>query len=191
MGPTLMVPTDWHHSDAVQRASPVGRFMTETLQNRDKPLLFIDIDGVVSLFGFAQASMPERCSWHQVDGIVHLLSHAAAENLLSLSVLFDPVWCTGWKDRANDHLPHVLGLGPYPFLTFGDSPGHWKLAAVQAHAGARPLAWIDDDLNDAVRDWAAARGAPTLLVETDAARGLTAELTERLRRWSADLGPAG
>ena len=112
-------------------------------QLRSKPLLFVDVDGVLSLFGFAPGEVPERCSWHQVDGIVHLLSHDGAAHLLDLAELFDLVWCTGWKDRANDHLPHVLGLGPYPHLTFGaggESPGHWKLAAVVEHAGGRPLA---------------------------------------------------
>jgi hypothetical protein len=185
-----MPPTNWHHSDEGQSDPPVGRFVTDSPQSSDKPLLFIDIDGVVSLFGFGQTSIPERCSWHQVDGIVHLLSHDAAENLLALSELFDPVWCTGWKDRANDHLPHVLGLGPFPHLVFGASPGHWKLASVRAHAGARPLAWIDDDLNDAVRGWAAERnsaGTPTLLVQTQPATGLTAELAAGLRDWALAL----
>jgi hypothetical protein len=168
--------------------------VTDSLQYDEKPLLFVDIDGVVSLFGFAQTSIPERCSWHQVDGIVHLLSHAAAENLLALEDLFEPVWCTGWKDRANDHLPRVLGIGPFPHLTFGDSPAHWKLAAVRAHAGTRPLAWIDDDLNDAVRDWAARRasdGTPTLLVETHPPTGLTGELTAGLRDWAQELDRRG
>jgi hypothetical protein len=157
--------------------------LTKVLQTDAKPLLFVDIDGVLSLFGFCSIEVPERCSWHQVDGIIHLLSQDAAGHLLDLSDVFEPVWCSGWKDRANDHLPHVLGLGPYPHLTFGDSAGHWKLAAVISHAGQRPLAWIDDDLNDAVRDWAAARSAPTLLIETEPATGLTTELAARLRAW--------
>jgi hypothetical protein len=159
-----------------------------SLQIRDKPLLFEDVDGVLSLFGFAPTSVPPRCSWHQVDGIVHLLSHDVANHLLDLAGWFELVWCTGWKDRANDHLPRVLGLGPYPHLTFGESPGHWKLAAVAAHAGRRPLAWIDDALNDVVRSWAAARDAPTLLVETAPATGLTAAQAELLRAWARDLG---
>lgn len=160
------------------------------LHMRDRPLLFVDIDGVVSLFGFSPTSVPERCSWHQVDGIVHLLSHDAAGHLQELAHVFELVWCSGWKERANDHLPHVLGLGPYPHLVFGESAGHWKLAAVRAHAGDRPLAWIDDDLNDAVRAWAAARPQPTLLVETAPASGLTAELAARLRAWGEALPAA-
>jgi hypothetical protein len=166
--------------------------MTKPPQIRSKPLLFVDIDGVLSLFGFCSTAPPERCSWHQVDGMVHLLSHAAAEHLHTLSGAFELVWCSGWKDRANDHLPHVLGVGPFEHLVFGDSPGHWKLSAVRSRAGDRALAWIDDDVNDAVRDWARTRSAPTLIVETDPATGLTAELAERVLDWapSARSAPA-
>jgi hypothetical protein len=156
----------------------------------DKPLLFVDIDGVVSLFGFGSTAVPARCSWHQVDGIVHLLSHEAAEHLQALEAHYEVVWCSGWKDRANDHLPHVLRVGPYPHLTFGASEGHWKLASVIAHAGDRPLAWIDDDVNDAVRAWAAERAAPTLIVETAPSSGLTAAHAERLRSFAQALDPS-
>jgi hypothetical protein len=161
------------------------------LQSRDKPVLFVDIDGVVSLFGFPSSAVPPRCSWHQVDGIIHLLSHDAADHLLALRDEFELVWCSGWEDRANDHLPHVLGLGPYPHLVLGerrdDALGHWKLAAIDAHAGTRPLAWIDDDVNAAAHDWAHNRRAPTLIVETQPATGLTPELAERLRAWAQAL----
>jgi hypothetical protein len=144
----------------------------------------------LSLFGFCPTDVPARCSWHQVDGIPHLLSHAAAEHLQALDELYEIVWCSGWKDRANDHLPHVLDIGPYPHLTFGTSAGHWKLAAVVDRAGDRPLAWIDDDVNDAVRTWARERAAPTLIVETAPASGLTAALAERLRTFAQTLDPA-
>jgi len=157
---------------------------------RTKPLLFVDIDGVLSLFGFCPQQVPARSSWHQVDGIVHLLSHEAAEHLQALDSHYEIVWCSGWKDRANDHLPHVLRVGPYPHLVFGPGPseiGHWKLQAVIDHAGERPLAWIDDDLNDAVRVWARERAAPTLLVETAPSSGLTTALAERLRAFAQTL----
>lgn len=180
----------WHHSDLALDDRFEGSSLTNMLLNEAKPLLLVDIDGVLSLFGFCSIKVPERCRWHQVDGIPHLLSQDAAGHLLDLAPVFDLVWCSGWKDRANDHLPYVLGIGPFPHLVFGESPGHWKLAAVIEHAGDRPLAWIDDDLNDVVRDWAAARPQPTLLVETEPATGLTAELAARLRAWGESLRPA-
>jgi hypothetical protein len=175
------------------------------LQTREKPVLFVDIDGVLSLFGFASNAVPPRCIWHQVDGIIHLLSHDAADHLLGLASAYEIVWCSGWEDRANDHLPHLLGLGPYPHLELGrrtatgpgaeagrepaasGGPGHWKLAAIDAYAGSRPLAWIDDDVNAAVHDWARHRQAPTLVVETQPATGLTDEVAERLRTWARAL----
>lgn len=182
-----MIGLEWHDSDLTPRIRRRHRFPTKLPQDDAKPLLFIDIDGVLSLFGFCSSELPERCSWHQVDGILHLLSQDAARHLHDLTEVFEPVWCSGWKERANDHLPHVLALGPYPHLVFGESPGHWKLAAVVEHAGERPLAWIDDDLNDHVRAWASARPEPTLLVETEPATGLTAELSARLRAWGESL----
>src|SRR3954471_21983189 len=112
---------DWHHSVVSGKNAPVHAIPTNLPQTLNKPVLFVDIDGVVSLFGFRPEAVPARCTWHQVDGIIHLLSHEAAEHLLGLRDEFELVWCSGWEDRANDHLPHVLGLGPYPHLTFGDS----------------------------------------------------------------------
>ena len=97
---------------------------------------------------------------------------APVEYLRDLAAHFELVWCTGWEDKANDYLPHLLELpGPLPFLTFdppmGSRSAHWKLAAVTAFAGDRPLAWVDDAFNDECHTWAAARDTPTLLLTTD------------------------
>ena len=84
------------------------------------PALLVDIDGVISLWGFPPACTPEG-SWLTVDGIVHFLSAEAARNLLALTASFELVWCSGWEDKANDYLPQAIGLpGPLPFLTFED-----------------------------------------------------------------------
>ncbi len=165
-----------------------------------KPLLMVDIDGVLSLFGFPAHDPPEG-SWHSIDGIPHFLSATAARNLLALVSLFELVWCSGWEEKADEYLPHLLGLPQgLPHLSFergasttianGSScsatkslHGHWKLAAIDAYAGMRPLAWIDDCLDDACRVWAGARRAPTLLVQTTPAQGLTERESSQLRAW--------
>jgi hypothetical protein len=164
-----------------------------------KPLLFVDIDGVLSLFGFLSDSRPPG-TWINVDGVVHLISATASEHLQRLAVVYDLVWCSGWEEKANEHLLRVLMLaGPLPFLTFsqastGSAPApearHWKLAAIEAHAGERPLAWVDDAHDDGCRAWATARPAPTLLVATDPAVGLTHAQVLALERWSRRLGVA-
>jgi hypothetical protein len=160
------------------------------LQTLHKPLLLLDIDGVISLFGWEWAERPDG-RFHAIDGVPHFLSAGAAEHLQTLAEHFETVWCSGWEEKANEHLPFLLGLpGPYPFLRFETAaPGgaHWKLAAIERHAGERPLAWVDDSLSDHCRSWAAAREAPTLLVSTDPAVGLTAGDVELLVRWAAGV----
>lgn len=154
-----------------------------------KPVLFVDVDGVISLWGFPSDRRPPG-EFVNVDGILHFLSAIAADHLPRLAESFELVWCTGWEERANEYLPRVLRLpGSLPFLTFARNPGrthaHWKLDAIDAYAGDRPLAWVDDAHDDACRDWAVARTAPTLLVGTDPAVGLTGAHAERLRAWAA------
>jgi hypothetical protein len=168
--------------------SPAPGERPAPLDARKKPLLMVDIDGVLSLFGLDPARLPPG-TFHNIDGIPHFLSAAAAAHLLALLPSFDAVWCSGWEEKANDHLPHLLGLpGPLPYLHFARAPergqAHWKLAAVERYAGARPLAWVDDAFNDACHDWAAARGAPTLLRATSPQLGLTAEDAHALLAWS-------
>lgn len=121
-----------------------------------------------------------------------MLSPAVATHLLELTQDFEPVWCTGWEERANDHLPGLLGLGPWPVLRFdrrtragASLAGHWKLEAIDAHCGPdRAVAWIDDVLDEPCERWAAARPGRTLLVRTQPWVGLTTDQTLRLREWA-------
>lgn len=158
-----------------------------------RPLLLVDIDGVISLFSFADGARPAG-SFHWIDGMPHFLSARAAGHLLSLGERFELVWASGWEERANEHLPHLLGVPKLPHLRFeravGRANAHWKLDAIETHAGERPLAWIDDAFNDACHAWARAREAPTLLVQTEPATGLTEREAKLLLRWSESLAPA-
>jgi hypothetical protein len=131
-----------------------------------------------------------------LDGVPHLLSDQAAVALRALDGAFEFVWCTGWEERAEEHLPQLLDLGGgWPHLHFDRSrgpghstEGHWKLAAIDAYAGAeRPLAWIDDAHDGACTRWATARPGATLLVTTDAAVGLTSTHAAALSAWAEAL----
>ena len=162
-----------------------------TMRHSQKPLLFMDIDGVLSLFGFQSDSRPAG-DWINVEGIVHLISATASEHLQRLAEPFDLVWCSGWEEKANEHLlgALVLPIAP-PFLTFTAQDGamkHWKLDAIEEHAGDRALAWVDDAHDDSCRAWASSRAAPTLLVTTDPATGLTAAHVEALELWADRVG---
>jgi hypothetical protein len=160
-------------------------------ENGYRPLLLVDVDGVISLFGFGLDTRPPG-QFLMVDGIAHFLSAAAGDHLRELSDDFELSWCTGWEEKANDYLPHALGLsGPLPYIPLtGDAvPGaHWKLAGIDAFVRPeRPLAWIDDAHDEDCVTWAAARSAPTLLVPTEPPTGITGEHVARLRGWAGSL----
>jgi len=159
--------------------------------NRHLPLLLIDVDGVISLYRFDPDRRPEG-AFLTVDGIAHFLSATAGEHLLALSDAYELMWCTGWEEKANEYLPHALGLSrPLPHLSFSGAPAtdaeHWKLAAIEAHAGPhRALAWIDDD-HAGCGEWAALRPGPTLLVTTEPHTGMTPAHVDRLLAWAQSL----
>ena len=155
----------------------------------DRPLLLVDVDGVISLFGF-DPSNPPAGRFEIVDGIAHFLSATAGEHLRRLSGEFDLAWCTGWEEKANEYLPLALGLPTeLPLVPFDDCDrppsAHWKVAAIDAWVGSStPLAWVDDAHDHRCHTWAQARSAPTLLVGTEPALGLTAEHVELLLEWA-------
>ena len=160
--------------------------------NPATPVLLIDVDGVISLFPVDPNTRPPG-TWVMVDGIIHLLSTEAGEHLRELARRFELVWCTGWEEKADEYLPHALGLPRgLPHISFGtDRPedeAHWKLGGIDRHVGPdRPLAWIDDAHDEACARWAQSRGAPTLLLATASASGLTQVHADGLRDWADRL----
>jgi hypothetical protein len=187
--PPLDPATSWKASDCAQDRRRCAGIAVNSSQGFDRPLLFVDIDGVISLFGFPPHRRPAG-SWLDVGGIPHLISATAAEHLQRLGDVFELVWCSGWEEKADEHLAHLFHLPARPpFLTFSAAPGsaHWKLDSIERHAGDRPLAWIDDTFDDSCRTWAAARPAPTLLVATDAAVGMELAHVVALERWAQAL----
>jgi hypothetical protein len=162
--------------------------------NSQDPVLLVDVDGVISLFGFQVDKRPDG-TFLTVDGIPHYLSATAGDHLRVLNAHFELIWCTGWEERANEYLVHALELpAPLHHLSFDGSPNapgrHWKLNAIEAHVSPhRPLAWIDDD-HDVCHDWALERPGPTLLVTSDPQDGIPAAHVDVLVAWAAGLRAA-
>jgi hypothetical protein len=162
----------------------------------DRPILAVDVDGVISLFGFDDPPDRNLARFELIDGMVHCISIAAGERLQRLAQDYELVWATGWEDRANDMLAPMLELPDLPVVTFDGAArfgsAHWKLGPLDAYSGGRPLAWIDDSFDDSCYEWAEGRDAPTLLVPTESHRGLEEAQTEALTRWAHELaGQAG
>jgi hypothetical protein len=163
----------------------------------DAPILAVDIDGVISLFGFDQSVEPGRGDpskapgeFHLIDGMLHCIARETGPRLTRLANSYELVWASGWEDRANDHLPLIIGVPKLPYLTFDGrarfGTAHWKLEALEDYGGSRPLAWVDDSLDKSCYEWAEKRSAPTLLVPTESDIGLLDVHVEALESWVND-----
>ena len=157
----------------------------------DKPVLALDVDGVISLFGFEGPPEEAPCRFHLIDGMAHCIALETGPRLQRLIPHYELVWATGWEERANDHLPLMLGMATdLPVLTFGGrarfGTAHWKLEALDEYAGGRALAWVDDSLDESCHAWASKRGGPTLLAPTESHVGITAAHTDALLAWVRD-----
>jgi HAD domain in Swiss Army Knife RNA repair proteins len=162
-------------------------------QSQQPPILFLDVDGVISLFGFSPGDGQLPGPLHWIDGVAHCIPDEVGARLVTLAERFDLVWATGWEERANEHLPLILKL-PFrdlPCLSFDGravfGSAHWKVDAIDAYAGDRPAAWVDDNIDETCIAWAENRGANTLIVETSSSVGLTDEHVSELLRWADDL----
>jgi hypothetical protein len=167
---------------------PNRRVKRAQQKSDDLPVLFVDVDGVISLFGWKPSGHPPG-TFHSIDGIIHLIGSDAAPRLARLTHSYELVWATGWEEKANEYLVHILGLeGDLPVLTFDGravfGSSHWKVEAIDAYARGRAAAWIDDNLDDAATRWAESRSEPTLLVHTESADGITDDHVKRLLRFA-------
>jgi hypothetical protein len=157
----------------------------------ERPILAVDVDGVISLFGFDQKPDRAGTQLQLVDGVPHLISLAAGERLRRLCGRFEMVWASGWEDKANFYLPSLLGLEECPYIGFdggarsGDA--HWKLHPIEAYAQDRAIAWIDDNFDDSCYSWAERRSEPTLLVPTEPHLGLEEAHVTALESWATQL----
>jgi len=156
-----------------------------------RPILAVDIDGVISLFGYEEPPSLPEAKFELVDGMVHCISLLAGERLKRLGEAYELIWASGWEEKANDYLPNILGLPELPYLSFDGAArfgsAHWKLGPLEAYSGDRALAWIDDSLDESCYEWARAREAPTLLVPTESHLGLEDVQVEALIAWAKGL----
>jgi hypothetical protein len=156
-----------------------------------RPILAVDVDGVISLFGFDEPPDPKLARFELIDGMVHCISLPAGQRLQRLSEHYELIWATGWEDKANFYLPQMLGLPELPHLSFDGAArfgsAHWKLGPLDRYARGRAMAWVDDNFDESCYEWARERSEPTLLVPTEPALGLQEAETEALAAWARGL----
>lgn len=156
-----------------------------------RPILAVDIDGVVSLFGFDEQPRGVGAEMELIDGALHCISMPAGERLGRLAADYEMVWATGWE-RGGERIAELLDLPRWPALRFKGAlrfgSADWKLEPLGRYAQGRPLAWIDDSFDEACYAWARSRREPTLLVDTEPEQGLQEVHVEALLGWARSLG---
>jgi hypothetical protein len=156
-----------------------------------KPILAVDVDGVISLFGAEEKPDRAHTKLELVDGVPHLISLPTGDRLRRLGEHFELVWASGWEDKANFYLPNLLGLPELPHVSFDDAvaagAAHWKLGPLEEYAAGRALAWIDDNFDQSCFEWAERREHPTLLVPTETHLGLEEAHVATLESWASNI----
>src|SRR5690625_2464679 len=122
------------------------------------PLLFLDVDGPISPYRSTQRRSGDR-AW-TLNRSHGLLNPAPGPALLALP--FELVWGTTWEHDTNTHIAPRLGLPCLPVCEFSDEVDApptvgFKTPDIIAYAAGRPVAWRDDEINDAARARGAAR----------------------------------
>src|SRR5580704_12997664 len=106
----------------------------------DKPLLLLDVDGVLNPFRAAPA--PNGYQQYELAGYRVFLAERHGKWLRQLADRVEMVWATTWCDDANELIGPILGLPQLPVIQVDTSrleerncPPTWKLPDISSFVG--------------------------------------------------------
>lgn len=189
---------------------------------KDKPLLFLDVDGPLNPWKASPSKRPEGYETHRmmtpswqeserkrliesgrpasrVKPLRVWLKPSHGEDLLALP--FTLLWDTMWGDEANDWIGKNIGLPELPVVDLSDAvkpvrspywrnkPSvHWKTEVLIQYAAGRPFAWVDDEITDLDKEYAATyHEGQALLRYIDPRLGLLEPDFNVLSAWAKNL----
>ena len=163
-----------------------------------KPLILIDVDGVVNAFG--KRGWPQGTRWYDLfaDGGDETYRLRVAAPVLDAIDRWtgraDVQWHTTWQEHVYNWTKQVnftwLPTTYAPEYKLWDNQhakGWWKVPAVIRALEQRPVVWIDDDINYDRKGGIQVREAnphmPRFLVCPNSTEGLVAKEIDRINAW--------
>lgn len=176
----------------------------------NKPILLVDVDGVLNVFGLAFDD--DNGGMGEPNALLEKVFEAEAgssgvyprffvirfpagltERMKRLAEHFDFAWATTWANQAPISIAPELGMGhDWPVIVWGGGGrgATWKLDDVakwvRINAVDRRVAWVDDDLHQDAESWATERG-DTFLAVCIPDQGLDDAVADRLIAWAQSV----
>ena len=157
-----------------------------------KPLLLVDVDGVLNPFGRPDPDFRRyECEVEGDAYTVHLNTRHGTRLLeLALETGSELVWATTWQHHANEWIGPRIGLPELPVVPIGPSePGVYgemfKTPHVAAYVGSRPFVWFDDQVWREDEEYLRGHQGLNdfLLVHVEPKQGLTWRHLAMARQW--------
>jgi len=160
-----------------------------------RPLVLLDVDGVLNLGLFASSKQRSRLAyrsgWYSGRagdpsyGERVLLNRAWGPMLRSLAEAgAELAWASAWMQAANWYIGPLLGL---PELRWAPAVHRRKAYTVVPWTEGRPWAWLEDREDELTVASGLSRGRPHLPVLVDRATGLTQEYVSQVHGWLESL----
>jgi hypothetical protein len=160
-----------------------------------RPLVLLDVDGVLNLGMFATSRQRGRLiykeGWYggragnDLYGNRVLLNPAWGAMLRSLAETgAELAWASGWQQEANWYIGPLLGL---PELRYAPAVHRRKAYTVVPWTEGRPWAWLEDYEDELQVASALSQRRPHLPVLVDRKTGLAQENVDEVAAWLEGL----